>query len=264
MVKFFKNGCWNTHPDLLEKCWLRILGAFERKYTLVGDARDDVELDPASSIVAQKDYQILDVLNTVSDEIVSEDDGQEVKLVRLLNNSSELEWTGEYSRNCPQWSPGQQRKFYSALPRGQFYMKFSDYLQHFWSTSINVDATHRANYQISSAGTCMKDKKEYFFAFTLDEQIDCNVETFGIICEQQGNRIFTANLPDYTKKKFYPSNFQIMLIYCGDEPGQYELVQSTFDSHFKLTLTVDKKVLPPGDYMILIAPLWNKSTHLDP
>ena len=55
-----------------------------------------------------------------------------------------------------------------------------------------------------------------------------------------------------------------MLIYCGDEPGQYELVQSTFDSHFKLTLTVDKKVLPPGDYMILIAPQWNKSTHLDP
>ena len=55
-----------------------------------------------------------------------------------------------------------------------------------------------------------------------------------------------------------------MLIYCGDEPGQYELVQSTFDSHFKLTITVDKKVLPPGDYMILIAPQWNKSTHLDP
>ena len=47
-------------------------------------------------------------------------------------------------------------------------MKFSDYLQSFSCTNINVDAAQRTHYQISSAGTCMKDKKEYFFAFTLD------------------------------------------------------------------------------------------------
>ena len=44
-VKFFKNGCWNTHPDMVEKCWQRMLGAYERNYTLVGDARDSSELD---------------------------------------------------------------------------------------------------------------------------------------------------------------------------------------------------------------------------
>ena len=70
----------------------------------------------------------------------------------------------------------------------------------------------------------MKDKKEYFFAFTLNEQIDCNEETFGIICEQQGNRIVKSFVPEYLKQKFYPSNFAIMLIYQNSESGQYELV----------------------------------------
>ena len=77
----------------------------------------------------------------------------------------------------------------------------------------------------------------------------------------------TANLPDHSKRKFYPSEFQIMLIYCGkggESDSEFELVQSTFDSHFKLTLTVDKKVLPAGDYIILIAPQWCQSTYLDP
>ena len=42
-------------------------------------------------------------------------------------------------------------------------------------------------------------------------------------------------------------------------------MQSTFDSHYKLTLTVEKKkVLPAGNYIIMIAPQWNKSTYLDP
>ena len=128
-----------------------------------------------------KDYTILEALTVPSTHSST---SQEVKLIRLQNNASEQEWTGEYSRTCPQWSPSQLRKYYGSLPRGQFYMKFSDYLQTFWSTSINVDAPHRAHYQIFSAGTCMKDRKEYFFAFTLDEEIDCNTETFGIICEQ--------------------------------------------------------------------------------
>ena len=44
MVKFFKNGCWNTHPELLEKCWKRIQGALERNYSLVGDSRDSEEM----------------------------------------------------------------------------------------------------------------------------------------------------------------------------------------------------------------------------
>jgi len=75
----------------------------------------------------------------------------------------------------------------------------------------------------------------------------------------------TANLPDYTKRKFYPSNFQIMLIYCSSaNPGTFELVQSTFDCHYKLTLTVDRKILPAGEYIIMIAPEWNQSTFLDP
>ena len=85
-----------------------------------------------------------------------------------------------------------------------------------------------------------------------------------MICEQQGNRIMTANLPDSSRRKFYPSNFSIMLIFCGDSDGHYELVQSTFDSHFKLALIVTDKILPAGSYIIMIAPEWHESTWLDP
>lgn len=56
-----------------------------------------------------------------------------------------------------------------------------------------------------------------------------------------------------------------MLIYCNEDGGEtsYELVQSIFDSHFKLTLTVSGKVLPAGKYIILVAPEWHQSATLD-
>lgn len=54
-----------------------------------------------------------------------------------------------------------------------------------------------------------------------------------------------------------------MLIYCGETGDQYQLVQNMFDAHYKLTMTVQNKVLPAGKYIIMIAPLWNKSTFLD-
>jgi len=187
-----------------------------------------------------------------------------VRLLRLHNNFSDKEWNGKYSRNCPYWSEAERNGYYKGLGPGEFYMEFGDYLEHFAHTCLNLDAQHREHYQISSAGISMRDKKDYFFQFRLEREINCYEDTLAIMCEQQGNRIVTAYLPDFTKRKFYPSNFAIMLMYRGDGSEDYELMQSDFDAQFKLTLTVDSKILPIGNYIIMVAPEWNQSTHLDP
>ena len=55
-----------------------------------------------------------------------------------------------------------------------------------------------------------------------------------------------------------------MLLYEQKLGSQkYELIQSTFDAQFKLNLMVDNKILPAGNYVIMIAPEWNQSTNLD-
>jgi len=82
------------------------------------------------------------------------------------------------------------------VPRGQFWIEFNDFLAHFNSTCILVDGPSRSHYKISSAGVSLKNKNDFFFKFSLSESIDCHKNILGIICEQQGNRIVTANLPD--------------------------------------------------------------------
>jgi hypothetical protein len=62
-------------------------------------------------------------------------------------------------------------------------MPWKDYLTVFDGTCINVDSPQRAHYSISSAGTNMREKKDYFFSFVLSRAIDCRVDSFGIICE---------------------------------------------------------------------------------
>ena len=88
---------------------------------------------------------------------------------------------------------------------------------------------------------------------------------FCVILDQQGNRIIKANLPSHTRQKFYPSKFNIMLFYCTNESAsRYELVDSIYDSNFKLTLVVSRdRILPPGKYIIKVSQVWHQSTFLD-
>ena len=58
-------------------------------------------------------------------------------------------------------------------------------------------------------------------------------------------------------KKFVPSQFQMILIYHDEKDGLFEIVQSIYDSNFKLTMAVHQKVLPAGKYIIMLAPNWN-------
>ena len=81
--------------------------------------------------------------------------------------------------------------------------------------------------------------------------------------EQQGNRIVNINQPDSSGKRFHPSAFSVMLMYHNEDTGRTELVDSTFDSQFKLALSVHDKSLPMGTYIIMVAPQWHKSAYKD-
>ena len=41
----------------------------------------------------------------------------------------------------------------------------------------------RAHYNIISAGTDMSNKPDWFYAFNLDQPLNCNEDAFGIMCE---------------------------------------------------------------------------------
>lgn len=140
-------------------------------------------------------------------------DGKQVRLLKLQNIDSVQEWSGAYSRHCQNWPEFLRELVYKDLAQGSFVISWHDYLRVFSSTCICVDSPQRAHYKITSAGANMKDKKDVFLSFSLEKPIDCSTHSFGIICEQQGNRIVTAFLPESTGRKFIPSNFNIMLIY---------------------------------------------------
>ena len=108
-------------------------------------------------------------------------------------------------------------------------------------------------------------EKDMFVEFTLTEPIDCTKEMFAITAEQQGLWIQKYRNLDYTRNKFEPSKFAVMLIREVDEETKsYELLEHRFDSDFKLPMDYHGGTLEPGKYIVMVAPRWHKSASLSP
>ena len=70
---------------------------------------------------------------------------------------------------------------------------------------------------------------------------------------------------DYTRDKFEPSKFAVMLIRVVDEETKsYELLEHRFDSDFKLPMDYHGGTLEPGKYIVMVAPQWHKSASSSP
>ena len=93
------------------------------------------------------------------------------------------------------WTDELKEKYLDKLRPNSFYIPFLDYLKWFKGTSVNVDHVKRAHYRIKSIGTDMKDKKDMFLTFYLDQEIDCSKDEFAVVCEQQGDRIQNYHKP---------------------------------------------------------------------
>ena len=94
----------------------------------------------------------------------------------------------------------------------------------------------------------MKNKSDMFLTFHLDKEIDCTNDEFGVVCEQQGDRIKNYHKSEDSGVKFVPSKFALMLIYVQEtlEKKEFQLLAHKFDSHFKLSMMFHGEKLLPG------------------
>ena len=94
-----------------------------------------------------------------------------------------MEWNGEWSREYSNWDESLKAKYLDGCPKGTFWIPYAHFLKMFKGTCIIIYSDKRAHYNIISAGTDMANKPDGFYAFTLDEPLNCNEDAFGIMCE---------------------------------------------------------------------------------
>ena len=94
-----------------------------------------------------------------------------------------------------------------------------------------------------------------FFTFTLTQEIRFEKDAFSISVSQQGDRLGTYRLKD-DSKKFTPSKFNIIL---GRTDGVF--VKAVFGSDFMFSLTNEELNLTPGNYVVMIDPVWNETAN---
>jgi hypothetical protein len=94
-----------------------------------------------------------------------------------------------------------------------------------------------------------------FFKFTLNRQIDFRNEVFAISVSQQGDRLGRYRLK---QSKFEPSRFSILL---GKSDGTF--VKANVGDDFLFSLHNEEVVLTPGEYTMMIDPIWNDVASSD-
>ena len=95
-------------------------------------------------------------------------------------------------------------------------------------------------------------------SFNLPSEVDFEDEVLTITVQQQGERL--KNLREQEPRKNYtPAAINIMLI-----TKEGELVKARSGNSFALTLHNIDEVLHPGQYVVLVGPMWNESAENDP
>ncbi|XP_014694225.3 calpain-8 [Equus asinus] len=131
--------------------------------------------------------------------------GHPEKLIRLRNPWGEVEWTGAWSDDAPEWSyidPRQKEKLDKKAEDGEFWMSFADFLRQFSRLeicnlspdSLSSEEVHRWNLVLfngrwtrgSTAGGCQNYPATYWtnpqFKIHLDEVDDHQEESEGEPC----------------------------------------------------------------------------------
>ena len=103
--------------------------------------------------------------------------------------------------------------------------------------------------------TDLSDQPMTFFRFKLERQIDFKNESFSIQVSQQGDRLGKYKL---SSGKFEPSRFNILL---GKSDGPF--IKATLGDEFLLSLNNENVVMTPGEYIVMVDPIWNDSASQD-
>nr|XP_045365436.1 calpain-8 isoform X2 [Camelus bactrianus] len=131
--------------------------------------------------------------------------GRPERLIRLRNPWGEVEWTGAWSDNAPEWNyiaPRQKEELYKKVEDGEFWMSFSDFLRQFSRLeicnlspdSLSSKEVHKWNLVLfngrwtrgCTAGGCQNYPATYWtnpqFEIRLDEVDDHQEEGAGEPC----------------------------------------------------------------------------------
>ena len=137
---------------------------------------------------------------------------------------------------------------------GTFCIPYESYMDNYVCSTFCME--HTTNYSHSNifhsfGSSDTSELPQAFFSFTLTQEIDFMQQAFGISVLQQGNR-----LGNYRKasehEKFKPTRFNMILM-----TKEGEFVKARFGSRFMFSLENKDLVLSPGEYILMIDPVWD-------
>lgn len=141
---------------------------------------------------------------------------------------------------------------------GSFYIPLADYIREFAQTDICPECNYskyRHSHAYHDFSSDLSDQPMTFFKFRLNRQIDFRDEAFAISVSQQGDRLGRYRLK---QNKFKPSRFNILL---GKSDGTF--VKANVGDDFLFSLDNEEVVLTPGEYIMMIDPIWNDVASSD-
>ncbi|XP_036984231.2 calpain-2 catalytic subunit [Artibeus jamaicensis] len=103
-----------------------------QKGSLLGCSIDITSMADSEAITFQKLVKGHAYSVTGAEEVESR--GSLQKLIRIRNPWGEVEWTGKWSDNCPNWNtvdPEEKERLTRQREDGEFWMSFSDFLRHY-------------------------------------------------------------------------------------------------------------------------------------
>ncbi|XP_045716506.1 calpain-2 catalytic subunit [Phyllostomus hastatus] len=103
-----------------------------QKGSLLGCSIDITSMADSEAVTFQKLVKGHAYSVTGAEEVESR--GSLQKLIRIRNPWGEVEWTGKWSDNCPNWNtvdPEEKERLTQRREDGEFWMSFSDFLRHY-------------------------------------------------------------------------------------------------------------------------------------
>uniref|UniRef100_A0A8B9Q1J8 Calpain-9 n=1 Tax=Apteryx owenii TaxID=8824 RepID=A0A8B9Q1J8_APTOW len=202
--------------------------------------------------------------------------GLKVQLIRIRNPWGQVEWSGPWSDNSPEWrsvSPSEQKRLsQTALDDGEFWMKFEDFKVHFdkveicnltpdaledstphkWEVTIHQGSWVRG----STAGGC----RNFLETFWTNPQIKLHLTEKD---DGQDDCTFIAALMQKDRRKLKKFGAEMLTIgysiyespsgdgHLNKDFFRYHSSKARSKTYINLREVSDRFKLPPGDYVLV-------------
>lgn len=228
---------------------------FNNHIVLAGTSDNNAqgESQRANGLISNHCYSVLRVFDLKSG-------GKMTRVLKLRNPHGKQSWTGLWSENSAIWTPELRAEVgpFSGS-QGTFCISLEDFLQ-------NLSNTYICKYDDDDKFTKIVRKTQAersVYEFELKDDFIYDQWSLEILVNQLGDRISRRKRQDGSQ--FDPSWFEIMLCRQGNEQASqtscsldYFFVKSSVSSNYQVNLSVEKELLKPGKYFLMVEAMWNK------